>query len=246
MFDWTKITSDPACPKMGKKWREHYDEKIVRFNLFAIKPRDEMVMDLCFQNKPETKLLDVGFAEHNLDYAKSKNWFHGMLRRFEQHKIFGLDLNREAVDAISVYSGFNNLIVGDATDTSLIIDNGNFDAVHAGDVIEHVGNISDFLKFCSNNLKPFGRVVISTPNPCAQVAMDTFRRIGLQANMEHTCWVTPSNMNELCRRHGFNFEESHYIMHKKRSIKNRLRERIIFRKKDLYFGEFIYVITKNS
>jgi hypothetical protein len=76
--------------------------------------------------------------------------------------------------------------------------------------------------------------------------MDTFRRIGLQANMEHTCWVTPSNMNELCRRNGFNFEESHYIMHKKRSIKNRLRERIIFRKKDLYFGEFIYVITKNS
>jgi 2-polyprenyl-3-methyl-5-hydroxy-6-metoxy-1,4-benzoquinol methylase len=245
MFDWTKITDDPNDEEMFRQWQSYYNKNIVRFELFATKPRDEMIMDLCFQNLASAKILDVGFAEHNIEYAKSENWFHGMLRKHKKHLIWGLDINKKVVDDVYNLTGFDNLIVGDATDHSLIIDNGNFDAIHAGDIIEHLSNFGGFLKFCQNNLKPMGKVIITTPNPFTPASMPTWLKFGgLQANMEHTCWIAPSHMNELCRRHGFNFEESHYYMHKERTIKNRLRKKIIYEKKDLYFGEFIYVISK--
>lgn len=55
-----------------------------------------MIMDLCFQNLASAKLLDVGFAEHNIEYAKSENWFHGMLRKYKKYSIYGLDINKKS------------------------------------------------------------------------------------------------------------------------------------------------------
>jgi hypothetical protein len=88
-------------------------------------------------------------------------------------------------------------------------------------------------------------LVITTPNPFAPAANPSKSSNGtVHTNMEHTCWITPTNINELCRRHGFNFDESHYYMNKKRTLKNILRQKAIFNKKDLYFGEYIYVLSK--
>jgi 2-polyprenyl-3-methyl-5-hydroxy-6-metoxy-1,4-benzoquinol methylase len=245
MFDWTKISKDPCCPKVCKLWEDFYNKKIVRFNLFETLNREQYIINLCCQDIGHVKLLDIGFAEHTLKYVESDSWFHRKLRKLENHTIFGLDINKDLVNDISILTGFNNLHVGSACDNKLIIDNGNFDVIHAGDIIEHVGNLSDFFLFCSNNLKPNGRIVLTTPNPCAENVIKSFKKnSSIRANMEHTCWVTPSNINELCRRNGFNFSESHYVMNKKRTIKNIFREKFIFAKKDIYFGEFLFVLSK--
>jgi 2-polyprenyl-3-methyl-5-hydroxy-6-metoxy-1,4-benzoquinol methylase len=244
MFDWTKISSDPCDLEVSRQWQSFYNENIVRFNIFSKISRDELLMNLCGMQSSKIKLLDVGFAEHNLQYAKSPEWFHGKLRRLNQHEVFGLDNNAAAVRDIQQLMGLKNCIVGDATNSEFIVADGGFNAIHAGDVIEHLDNVGGFLRFCGANLAPSGRLVIITPNPCTKQIMSRSKSFGLQANMEHTSWITPTNMNELCRRHGFIFEESHYVMSKKPSLKSRLREPFIRRMKDVYFNEFIYVLSK--
>jgi len=62
MFDWTKITDDPNDEEMFRKWQSYYNKNIVRFELFATKPRDEMVMDLCFQNFGNSQDFGCGFC----------------------------------------------------------------------------------------------------------------------------------------------------------------------------------------
>jgi len=245
LFDWTKVNSNPNDSEVFKSWKNYYENKIVQFNIFHEKNRDQRLLDLCkITNYGSVKLLDIGFAEHGIEYAKQPDWFHRKLRAFGNNNIYGLDLNEKAVQDITHLTKYENLIVGDATDSSLIIAEGNFDVIHAGDVIEHVSNLAGFLEFCKNNLTNGGSIIITTPNPCAHIAYKTWQRQGILANMEHTCWITPTNMNELCRRIDLIFSESHYSMNKKRTIKNRLKQRYIFNRKDTIFSEFIYVLTK--
>jgi 2-polyprenyl-3-methyl-5-hydroxy-6-metoxy-1,4-benzoquinol methylase len=245
VFDWTKFGSNPNDPDMIKAWKEFYEQNIVRFNIFHEKHRDERILDLCrITNNGNIKLLDIGFAEHGVEFSTHPDWFHRKLRSFGNNIIFGLDLNEKAVQDIKSSTKYDNLIVGDATDSSSIIAGGEFDVIHAGDVIEHLSNLGGFLEFCKHNLKEDGRLVITTPNPCTYNAYRTWKAQGIIANMEHTCWITPTNMNELCRRVSLTFLESHYAMNKSKTLKNRIKEKYIFRRKDTLFGEFIYVLTK--
>lgn len=245
MFDWTKINSNPIDPVVIDAWKKYYEDHIVRFNIFHEKHRDERILDLCRVTEgANIKLLDIGFAEHGVEFSTHPDWFHRKLRTSGPNQIFGLDLNQKAVDDISSATKYDNLMVGDATDSSRLVSDGGFDVIHAGDVIEHVSNLGGFLGFCKNNLRPGGRIVITTPNPCTTAAYKTWQKHGIIANMEHTCWITPTNMNELCRRANLTFSESHYAMNKKKTLKNRIKERYIYNRRDTLFSEFVYVLTK--
>jgi len=158
------------------------------------------------------------------------------------HDVTGIDINKQAIEEIREYTQYDNLFYADATNVDLKIGLGDFDIIHAGDVIEHLSNPGDFLYFCKNNLKSHGKIVITTPNPICKYSLPAYRKYGFLANMEHTCWISPTNMNELCRRTGLVFAESHYKMNKNKSIKNILRENHIRKYKDLYFSEFQYIL----
>jgi 2-polyprenyl-3-methyl-5-hydroxy-6-metoxy-1,4-benzoquinol methylase len=245
MFDWTTISTNPINLDMLETWRQYYDKNIVRFNMFHEKHRDERILELCkIPGKQNIKLLDIGFAEHGAEFSKQPDWFHRKLRGLSSNQIYGLDINAKAVDEIAALTQYGNLIAGDATDTSLIVGGGEFDVIHAGDVIEHLSNLGGFLEFCKNNLKNGGRIIITTPNPCAKNAYKTWQHQGIIANMEHTCWITPTNMNELCRRAHLKFSESHYALNKRKTLLNRLKQSFVFKRKDTLFGEFTYVLTK--
>jgi 2-polyprenyl-3-methyl-5-hydroxy-6-metoxy-1,4-benzoquinol methylase len=245
LFDWTKVSNNPIDPAMLDAWQAFYDQKIVRFNIFHEKHRDERILELCrFTTNGNIKLLDIGFAEHGVEFAKQPDWFHRKLRLFGGNTIYGLDINAKVVQEISTLTKYENLITGDATNPAFIVAGGGFDVIHAGDVIEHLSNLGGFLEFCKNNLMHGGRIVITTPNPCGPDAYKTWKDCGIIANMEHTCWITPTNMNELCRRAGLTFSESHYAMNKRKTLKNRIKQDFMFKRKDVLFGEFVYVLTK--
>ena len=244
MFNWKDVCDDPNNPHLLHEWIKFYNSRIVKFDIFSNIDRDERILQLCnINSKQSLKILDVGFAEHGIEYVMKPDWFHAKLRRNPIHRVFGLDINLELIEKIRKITSLDDLLHGDATDTQVRIDGGNFDVIHAGDLIEHLSNPGDFLLFCKNNLKSSGRIIITTPNPICRYSMPTYKRQGFLANMEHTCWISPTNMNEFCRRYGLLFLESHYKMNKKPTIKNKLRKHFIKKWKDLYFSEFQYVLT---
>lgn len=83
---------------------------------------------------------------------------------FRQHphvKVFGLDLSASALEKASRY-GVSG-VVGDV-EAPLPFPNEHFDIVFAGEVIEHIIEVDDFLREIRRCLKTQGLLVLTTPN----------------------------------------------------------------------------------
>jgi hypothetical protein len=95
-------------------------------------------------------------------------------------------------------------------------------------------------------LKNQGVVVITTQNPCAfQRILRFYKHRGIMVNWEHVAWITPTNLNELCRLHGFEFEASYYSVNNRwRSLILKVLGMISFNQRNLYFQEFLFVVKK--
>ena len=222
------------------EWCRFYDSisKVV-FLRQARKTRDEFVAELCDVGG---RLLDIGMAEHTAKYVESADWFHRRLRATEpRNEVWGADINASLVDYVRAHTGWERIICADATAEPFIP--GYFDAIHAGDIIEHVSNLSGFMQFCRGALKPGGKLVITTPNPHAsRIVRSAFRYGNVIANMEHTCWLSPSTMNELARREGFILSESWYLWKWKRTFITRFPKKF-FKLRDLHFPEYLFILN---
>ncbi|NEO22741.1 methyltransferase domain-containing protein [Moorena sp. SIO4A5] len=126
-----------------------------------------------------------------------------------------------------------------------------FDIIYAGHVIEHVSDLGLFFKFCHGSLKPGGKLLISTPNPFGKSFNQWRTKYKLvPVNMEHVNWITPSCINELCRRYDFEFEKSIYpkpLGSKFRSLRKllfSLWKDYRFQTRDLYYDEYTYILKK--
>jgi len=87
-----------------------------------------------------------------------------------------------------------------------------FDIIVLGDVIEHVDNIGLLFENMKTHLKNDGEIIISTPNPFSLgyfLRAATFRRPRIQ--YDHTCFIEPDNLKEICNRHGLRFGEAFYF-----------------------------------
>ncbi|NMP32064.1 class I SAM-dependent methyltransferase [Thalassotalea sp. M1531] len=91
-------------------------------------------------------VLDVGCAQ-------SPNLF------LSNKVVTGLDLND-----MMLPSNYHTHIVGRIEDL-LVGENRLFDAIIAGELIEHLLDPISFLKNCYSLLKPDGAIILSTPNP---------------------------------------------------------------------------------
>jgi ubiquinone/menaquinone biosynthesis C-methylase UbiE len=93
------------------------------------------------------RVLDVGCKD-------SPNYY------LHNREVIGLDF--EAGPVPSNYASFHS---GNALDLPGPFEPESFDAVHAGEIIEHVERPVDFLRACNRTLRPAGMIVLSTPNP---------------------------------------------------------------------------------
>lgn len=90
-------------------------------------------------------VLDIGCTQLPNQYLKNKH-------------VTGIDLIKGKLT-----SNYNDFILGDID--ILITQERRFDAVVAGELIEHLLNPLVFLQQCYQLVKPGGILVISTPNP---------------------------------------------------------------------------------
>ncbi len=142
-------------------------------------------------------VLDIGCAGH-VPEPNSPYWLHGRIRKQFQD-VVGIDINRENVGKL-LKLGYTNIFVADAQNFSFST---TFDTIVAGEVIEHLSNPGEFLKNCKIHLKPYGRLVITTPYPFSLLhilyAIKNFPKTC--SNSEHTLWLCPQTLKELAKRY---------------------------------------------
>lgn len=243
MLNWLDFSSDPNAPQVTMAWKKFYDSISELIFLPQLKlGHQDFIVNLVIQNGE--RVLDIGIAEHTIEYIGKDNWFHRKLRKAENKEIWGIDINSQLISYIKSENEWDHLYVHDATTQPLKTD--YFDVIYAGDVIEHVSNVGGFLSFCRDSLKPGGKIVLTTPNPHALEFLKRVRTHGaVTVNAEHTCWMSAPTINELCRRYAMEFEKSYFLCGKKKSRQIRLFGKgLFFKYRDLIWYDSLWVLRK--
>lgn len=191
MRDWRETTKDPN-DRAAVKRMDDFLRAITRVEETS---RQEMLLDFCRGQD----VLDIGAAGHVAGDAGG-GWEHGLIAKAARHAV-AAELNRANCEHYNKL-GFDFRCV-DATSESDLGE--RFDRVFAGDVIEHVNDPVALLKFAKRHLKPGGRILMTTPNPFSPRFRQHRRARGtryVMANLEHTRWISASNMHELALRAG--------------------------------------------
>jgi len=101
------------------------------------------------------KLLDVG----NLGDGDDRVHVKEMVEKSggEHH---GLDINENLAKEL----GVKNQVIGDLHDLAGVVDDERYDAIYAGEIIEHTWMPGKMIAECHRILKPGGLLILDTPN----------------------------------------------------------------------------------
>lgn len=112
------------------------------------KPRESLKQIEHFANKGE--LLDIGCSSGKFLFLARKNGW----------SVRGVELNKDTAE-IALYNGLE-VTMGELSDAHYAPE--SFDAIHIGDVIEHVQDPTSFMRQVRKLLKADGVIVLVTPN----------------------------------------------------------------------------------
>ncbi len=151
-------------------------------------------------------VLDIGCVQHNPENYKSKYWLHKALKQVA-NTLDGIDLYEEGVNYLKDL-GYN-VLVGDAQN---FYTGKSYDVIVAGDLIEHLDNLGDFLNSCKAHLREGGKLLLSTPNPWYWrfVVKAALFKGHVNPNPEHTIWLCPTVLGHMLSRHGLRIESWRY------------------------------------
>ena len=114
--------------------------------------KDEFLFKICF----DKYVLDVGCIGQDRIFT-SDNWLHNKLRKITK-KIDGVDILIEEIEKLK-RQGYSMYSIEELQQK-----NNTYEVVLMSDVVEHVNDPVNFLKFYSQFLNPDGVMFVSTPN----------------------------------------------------------------------------------
>ncbi len=116
----------------------------------------------------DRKVLDLGCG-HSPEFEEV--WKRGTLLHKRIHdvgrEVIGLDLDGPVVEQMR-HLGFR-VVCDDAENPQNLNGSGQFEAIIAGDIVEHLNNAGAMLAAMKSRLAPKGVFVISTPQPISLV-----------------------------------------------------------------------------
>lgn len=192
MLDWRKISSDPT----NRKATLDLDAFFRSITSIEETTRMDMVLDFCRGQD----VLDIGAGEHDVSFFSEESWEHGRIARVARRTV-AAEIMPNLVEHYRA-KGFDFRHVDATSDVDL---GDRFDRIFIGDVIEHVNDPIALLRFAKRHLRPEGRILVTTPNPFAPRFRQHRSQRGtryVMANLEHTRWVSISNMHEIVWRAG--------------------------------------------
>lgn len=180
-------------------------------------------------------VLDLGCVQHNPNNYKSRYWVHKALAKVAK-TLDGIDLYEDGVNHLKSI-GYN-VTTGNAENFNL---EKQYDVIVAGDLIEHLGNISGFFECCKLHLRPRGKILISTPNPWHWRFILKAALFGgrVKPNPEHTLWLCPTVLSQMAARHDLKVLDWHFGS-------RYLRDRLIPFPKGIKHGSFHAILTRNT
>ncbi len=148
----------------------------------------------------------------------------------------GVDIDADGIEILR--QGGYNVVAGDAATMDLGV---QFDTIVAGEVIEHVSNVGQFLANLGRHLTEDGVLIITTPNPywSAQIGR-IWRRGRCRVHEEHTAWFDPITLQTAMRRAGLSPVAGYWVQ-PKRSLAKRWRQ--VFRP---YFSRTFMIVARKS
>ncbi len=190
-MDWRTLTDDPAHDPRAKI--------VVRNDLINKREIKDVELISIFKDACRGKrVLDIGICEHDIGHMNADGWKHKEIASVASY-ILGADIIEDLVSVLK--SKGYNVVCCDCTSDRYLGE--TFDTVIVGDVIEHVDNPVNLLKFCKRHLAAGGKILVSTPNPFFMTWYKHLWRDGtFLANLEHVSWITPTNALEIAYRAG--------------------------------------------
>ena len=200
-MDWTKISKDPLNKQAVKEVKTH---------LLKIKTMvDDMFFDHVIKEISGKRVLDIGVCEHDLHYIDKERWRHKKICEHAGYCL-GIDILDDLVNELN-QRGYNVRNVDATSDIDL---GERFDVIFIGDVLEHVNNAVDLLKFSARHLAPGGKIIAITPNLFYfRLWLEVLIHGTLIANLDHVAGYCPCMVLELSRRAGIKFNR--YIFFKR-------------------------------
>jgi 2-polyprenyl-3-methyl-5-hydroxy-6-metoxy-1,4-benzoquinol methylase len=156
------------------------------------------------------KVLDLGCG-HSPEFEEV--WKRGKLLHQSIHaagrEVVGLDLDEPVVERMRRL-GFH-VVCDDAENPQNLNGSGQFEAIIAGDIVEHLNNAGAMLAAMKSRLASDGVFVISTPSPFRWYN-PVFAIIGREFNHpHHTAWFSPMTLTTLAERHGYKVVRWHVM-----------------------------------
>jgi 2-polyprenyl-3-methyl-5-hydroxy-6-metoxy-1,4-benzoquinol methylase len=223
IMDWTKYTTDPCDEHTEQSIRDHLK------NIRIIAQQDYMSWLLArIRNK---NCLDIGAIEHDLSHTEKPSWKHKQISGVAS-RVVGVDILEEFAQTLNE-RGYD-IRVCDATSDAYLGE--KFDTVILGDVIEHVENPVNLLRFAVRHMNDGGEVIVKTPNPYYIDNIVKFARNRDSVNFEHIAWYTPTMALELARRAQCRLV-SYVVFSRKRPWKN------MFPGSDIFTRDFVYIYS---
>ncbi|MES1200126.1 MAG: class I SAM-dependent methyltransferase [Pseudomonadota bacterium] len=205
MLDWRQVSKNPN-DKAATRALDDYLRSVTRIEPVS---RLDMVLNFC----RGYEVLDIGAGEHDPSYYSEDGWEHGRIVKVAKRAV-AIEINPELCAHYRA-KGFDFRCVDATSDVDL---GDRFDRVFIGDVIEHVNDPVALLAFAKRHLKPGGAILITTPNPFAprfRSHRGRFHTRYVMANLEHTRWISVSNIYELALRSGLDITAIKWPMIKK-------------------------------
>ena len=133
--------------------------------------------------------------------------FHRTLSQIAD--VTGIDNAEDAIIELRRKHIFDNILVGDLEHLEALDLDATFDAVVAGDVIEHVSNPGLMLDGLRRFCRPDTRVLFTTPNTFGVLNFARFVFGRFRDGADHVMGFNEQNLTTLLRRHGFVVDEVH-------------------------------------